>query len=76
MPKKSGRRTGDDRGRRFTRAAARLTRWSGRPARAAASALLWLSDTLDWLNLWHPDGGEPADTAPQETEINHLSPRP
>jgi hypothetical protein len=69
-PKKSGRRRGEAASRRFTKAAVRLTRW--RPIRAAAAAL-WLTDTLDWLELWqHAD---PADETPQETHNNHLSPR-
>jgi hypothetical protein len=74
-PKKSSRRGGDDTSRRFTKAAARLTRSRVRPVRAAATAILWLSDTLDWLNLWHPGGDELTDIPPQETPNNHLSPR-
>jgi hypothetical protein len=72
-PKKSGRRrNGETRGRQFTRAAKRLTR----PAQACASAILWLADTLDWLELWHPAAGDeltgdPAAGGPN----NHLSPR-
>lgn len=70
-PKKSGRRRGEAASRRFTKAAARLTRW--RPIQAAAMALPWLADTLDWLELWQHNG--PADETPQETHNNHLSPR-
>lgn len=75
VPKKSGRRSGDETARQFRKWAARLTRVCTRPARAAASALLWLSDTLDWLNLWHPGGDEVSDIPPQEAPNNHLSPR-
>lgn len=71
--KKSRRRGGDDTARRFTRVAARLTRLRGRTSRAAA-ALLWLADTLDWLNLWHPETGEWLDNLPQEPPNNQLSP--
>jgi hypothetical protein len=70
-PKKSGRRrAGDDTARRFSKTAARLTRLRLRPA---ASSLLWLTDTLDWLELWH--NNELADDPPQEAPNNHLSPR-
>jgi hypothetical protein len=69
-PKKSGRR-GDDTGRRFTKAANRLTRLRA----PAVSALPWLADTLDWLNLWHPGGPEFTDDVSQEGPNNHLSPR-
>jgi hypothetical protein len=73
-PKKSGRRrSGDDTGRRFTMVAARLTRMCVRPASAAATALLWLSDTLDWLDLWHPGGDDLADFPPKEVPNNDLS---
>jgi hypothetical protein len=70
-PKKSGRRSGDDTGRRFTKTAKRLTRW--RPIQAAASALIWLTDAHDWLDFFQQN--EPADEAPQENHNNHLSPR-
>lgn len=74
-PRKSSRRGGDETPRLFRKAAARLTRFRVRPATAAATALLWLSDTLDWLNLWHPGGDELVDIPPQEPPNNHLSPR-
>jgi hypothetical protein len=71
-PKKSGRRrSGEDTRRRFTKATVRLTRW--RPIQTVAPALIWLTDTLDWLDLWQHN--EPMDEAPQETHNNHLSPR-
>jgi hypothetical protein len=41
----------------------------------AATALLWLADTLDWLNLWQPEINEGLDNLPQERPNNHLSPR-
>jgi hypothetical protein len=69
-PKKSGRRrNGETRARRFTRAATRTTR----PAQARAG-LLWLADTLDWLNLWQA-GAESTDDVSQSVSNNHLSPR-
>jgi hypothetical protein len=68
-PKKSGRR-GDRTARRFTRAANRLTRLRG-----YATAVLWLADTLDWLNLWHPGGTEFTDDLSQDASNNHLSQR-
>ena len=74
IPRKSRRRGGDDTARRFTRAAARLTRLRVRAFRVAA-ALPWLADTLDWLNLWQPDAGEWLDNLPQEPPNNQLSPR-
>jgi hypothetical protein len=77
-PKKAGRRgTGEDgAGRLFYRVAQRLTRSRVRPAYPAASALLWLADTLDWLDLWHPAGSiDPANDASQEAINNDLSPR-
>jgi hypothetical protein len=38
--------------------------------------MLWLADTLDWLNLWHPGAGDDltADRAAERSK-NHLSPR-
>jgi hypothetical protein len=55
-------------GREFGKAAQIMRRAVRLPA-----ATMFLSDTLDWLNLWHmPAGGEldgDPDTAP-----NHLSP--
>ena len=49
------------------------------PAQAAAGvALLWLTDTLDWLDLWHSAAttdelaGDPLAHEPN----NHLSPSP
>jgi hypothetical protein len=71
MPKKSGRRTGDNTARRFTRTAHRLTRLRVR----AAAALPWLVDTLDWLNLWQPGGADLTDDLSQDSPKNHLSPR-
>jgi len=72
-PKKSTRRGGDT-GRDFIRAAGRITR--RRTRQAGATAMLWLSDTLDWLDLWHPTAGssEPNDDHPA-SRPNHLSPR-
>jgi len=72
VPKKSNRRSGET-GRRFAKVAARLTRSRVRPIKAAGEALIWLTDTLDWLDLWQHN--ELTDDAPQETLHNHLSPR-
>jgi hypothetical protein len=75
-PKKSGRRKeGETRGRQFRRVARRITRWR-LLSQSDDGATLWLADTLDWLDLWHPTtgseiGGEEADNRPD----NHLSPR-
>ena len=71
MPKKSGRRSGDDTARRFVRTAHRLTRLPVRGVRA----LPWLADTLDWLNLWQPGRTDLTDDLSQELPNNHLSPR-
>jgi hypothetical protein len=71
-PKKSGRRrSGENTSRRFTKTAARLTRW--RLNQRVGPALIWLTDTLDWLDLWQHN--ELTDEVPQETHNNHLSPR-
>jgi len=76
-PKKSGRSRRDgDTTRRFTKTAARLTRLRSRPGYASSSALIWLTDTLDWLDLWHPASGvDPVSDTSHETANNHLSPR-
>jgi hypothetical protein len=71
MPRRSGRRSGDDTARRFVRSAHRLTRLRVRGARA----LPWLVDTLDWLNLWQPGGADLTDDLSQDSLNNHLSPR-
>jgi hypothetical protein len=43
---------------------------------ACAGALLWLADTLDWLDLWHPGAGdELIGEPPAGGPNNHLSPR-
>jgi len=77
MPKKSSRRrSGDDTGRHFTRAAKPITRLRPRPAQACGMvAMLWLADTLDWLDLWHPGVGEEELSGDQLAANNHLSPR-
>jgi hypothetical protein len=61
----------DDTGKRFAKAANRLTRLCA----PAASALPWLADTLDWLNLWDYSGPEFTDEISQGGPNNHLSPR-
>jgi hypothetical protein len=73
--KKSGRRrNGETRGPHFRRAANRLTRMRTRPA--FAPAMLWLAETLDWLDLWHPGAGDEL-TGERDADRpnNHLSPR-
>jgi hypothetical protein len=40
---------------------------------AALPAVMFLADTLDWLNLWHQDAG---DELTAEPSPNHLSPQP
>ena len=71
-PKKSGR--GDETRRaQFVKVARRLTWLRLRPRNTAASALTWLTDTLDWLDLWQHN--ELTDDAPREMHNNHLSPR-
>jgi hypothetical protein len=42
---------------------------------AFVPAMVWLADTLDWLDLWHPGGGELTGDQPGEGPNNHLSPR-
>ena len=71
MPKRSGRRSGDETTRRFVRTANRLTRLRA----CAVAALPWLADTLDWLTLWQPGGTELTDDLSQTAPNNHLSPR-
>ena len=71
VPTKSKRRGSEDTGRRFTKAAHRLTHWRA----GTFAAVLWLADTLDWLNLWHPGGTDPTDDLSQGPPNNHLSPR-
>jgi hypothetical protein len=61
----------EDTGKRFTKAASRLTRLRA----PAAVALPWLVDTLDWLNLWDCGGPEWTDDVSQGGPNNHLSPR-
>jgi hypothetical protein len=39
------------------------------------TAVPWLADTLDWLNLWQPGGTELTDDLSQTARDNHLSPR-
>ena len=70
QPEKRRRR--EDTGRHFARVAKRLTRW-----RAFAPPLLWLADTLDWLNLWQPaaDTGDEVTADHFDGPNNHLSPR-
>jgi hypothetical protein len=73
-PKKSGRwRGGETRRAQFVKVAERLTPLRLRPINTAASALIWLTDTLDWLDLWQHH--ELTNDAPQEMHNNHLSPR-
>jgi len=46
------------------------------PSAAYATATAFLSDTLDWLNLWHhhgATGGEPS--AGFDATENHIFPR-
>lgn len=72
IPKKSGRRRGGETRRgQFVRTATSIAR----PAEAGASAVLWLADTLDWLNLWQPGGTELTDDRSQTAPNNDLSPR-
>jgi hypothetical protein len=42
---------------------------------AAAYAAVFLSDTLDWLNLWHHDAGDALDESRPPAEPNRLFPR-
>jgi hypothetical protein len=71
-PKKSGRRSGDDR-RQFRRVARKIL--TSRVA-AYVGARLWLADTLDWLDLWQPTIGTGDELTDDLAESNnHLSPR-
>jgi hypothetical protein len=73
-PKKSSRRRGgDDTRRHFNRAANKTTR--RRTRQAAISAMLWLADTLDWLDLWHPAAESGSELTGDTSGPNHLSPR-
>jgi len=82
QPKKSRRRRGgEDTGRDYRKAARTvLGRAPGHDLYARAAG--FLSDTLDWLNLWHhgdPAGGELAgdchDSGPDNHLANHPAPR-
>jgi hypothetical protein len=67
------RRRSEDTGRTF-RAATKIVRRAVELP-AAAAAAVFLSDTLDWLNLWHGNeaaGDELADD--RHAGPNHLSP--
>jgi len=57
--------------------ARRMTRVR-QPAQAAGVALFWLTDTLDWLDLWHSAAttDELAGDPPAHEPNNHLSPSP
>jgi hypothetical protein len=74
-PKKSSRRGGDT-SQQFRRTAQKIMRSRARPAAACGTAVLWLADALDWLDLWHhtAPGAELSDE--QQAEPNHLSPHP
>jgi hypothetical protein len=77
-PTPEPRRRSGDTGRGFGLAARAIVQRAVRlPSAAYAAATEFLSDTLDWLNLWHDNmegGGEPADIC--DTKSNHLSPHP
>ena len=79
QPRRSSRRRSGESGqsdRTFRRAAKpiiRRTTWVS-PYAAAAS---FLSDTLDWLHLWHKDtAGSGLDSGISHTGTNHLFPHP
>jgi hypothetical protein len=54
--------------------ARRVTRRVRQPAQAAGVALLWLTDTLDWLDLWHSAAttDELAGDPPAQEPNNHF----
>ena len=48
------------------------------PAHAAGGARSWLTDSLDWLDLWHSaaESDQLAGDPPSPEPNNHLSPTP
>jgi hypothetical protein len=77
-PQKSSRRSGgESRGAQFARLARRMTRVR-LPAHVAGGARSWLTDSLDWLDLWHSAAAsdELAGDPPSSEPNNHLSPTP
>ena len=71
-PKKARRRRGDT--GQFRAAANRTTSWRVRLP-AATSALAYLADTLDWLELWHPTVVDEGQESQADSRPNHLFPR-
>ena len=69
------RKRREDTGRLFTKAKSILRRMPQFPAQAYAAATAYLSDTLDWLNLWHQNsdaGSEQCEAAPKDHLYPHL----
>jgi hypothetical protein len=70
---KPRRRRREETGAAFRTAAKKILRRTVRLPAAAAAA--FLSDTLDWLNLWHGNEAAGGDLASDyEAGPNHLSP--
>ena len=84
-PPQPRRRRREDTGGEFQKLARKITRRfrAGREFGKAAlivrravrlpAAAMFLSDTLDWLNLWHAPASDELDGDP-DTAPNHLSP--
>jgi hypothetical protein len=74
---KPRRRRREESGAAFRAAAKKILRRTVRLPAAAFTAAAFLSDTLDWLNLWHGNeaagGDELADDC-HDAGPNHLSP--
>ena len=68
------RRRREGRGDGF-RAAARAVLRRAIDLPAIDAAVVFLADTLDWLNLWHHDAGALDETEP-DAAPNHLFPEP
>jgi hypothetical protein len=74
-PQPPRRRGGGDTRTLFPVAARTILRHTARvPAQAYAAASAYLSDTLDWLNLWHDDMDSGTELKDEIDARKHLSP--
>jgi hypothetical protein len=76
-PKTRRRKSGEDTRAAFPAAAGKIARNTSRPPRAYAAASIIMSETLDWLHIWHHhDAAVGSDQGNGfNTSQNHLSPR-
>jgi hypothetical protein len=75
QPKTRRRRSGEDSRELFPVAARRHIR-RVQATHVYATASIFLSETLDWLNIWHPDNSHNStwDGGNSDTKSNPLSP--